>query len=154
MTARRSLRSRIGRFGVLGLNSKPDSCHFPAPESAEKPKKVSVAVPIAYSALSERQFQRIVRACLEQFGYVVWAFPEMRMTAPGVPDLLFWHPRRPGRFWAYELKSVKGRVRPEQREAIEHLATVPGIDAQIVRPADWPALRDELISAAFPEGER
>ena len=54
-----------------------------------------------------------------------------------------------------ELNYPDGFVR-SQESAIAHLATVPGIDARIVKPSDWPALRDALDAApkAVPgEGE-
>lgn len=93
----------------------------------------------------EREFQKNVREVLGKLGFVVWVFPNMKYTVAGVPDLTFWHPNRPGRLFFWELKTQKGRVRPEQIEAIKHLETVPGVDARIVRPSDWPALRDELV---------
>lgn len=104
---------------------------------------------------TEAQFQRRVREVLAVLGFVVWVFPIMKRTIAGVPDLTFWHPMRPGRLYFWELKTQHGRVRPEQRVAIEHLSTVPGVDARIVRPADWEALRDNLAHAAQnqPAGE-
>ena len=99
---------------------------------------------LVLDALTEAQFQRMVRAYLAACGYVVWTFPIMKRTTAGVPDLTFFHPGRPGRLYCWELKRQRGRVRPEQAVAIAHLSTVPGIDARIVRPADWPALREEL----------
>ncbi len=101
-------------------------------------------MPPVFLALSEAQFQRIVRAELTRQGFVVWVFPIMKRTMAGVPDLTFWHPDRPGVLHAWELKRERGRIRPEQAVAIAHLATVPGIDARIVRPSEWEALRDGL----------
>jgi len=96
-------------------------------------------------AMSEAAFQRQVKATLASLGYVVWTFPIMKRTTAGVPDLTFWHPKRPGRLWFWELKKARGRVRPEQQEAIDHLSTVPGVDARIVRPQDWEVLRWGLL---------
>lgn len=108
-------------------------------------RKMATDTSPALLALSEAQFQRIVRAELDRRGFVVWVFPIMKRTMAGVPDLTFWHPARPGHLYAWELKREQGRIRPEQAVAIAHLATVPGIDARIVRPSQWPALRDELL---------
>ncbi len=94
--------------------------------------------------LREAQFQRLVREALKARGYVVWTFPIMKRTVAGVPDLTFWHPLRPGRLYFWELKTATGRVRPEQQIAIDHLSTVPGVDARIVRPQDWSALSHEV----------
>ena len=95
--------------------------------------------------LTERQFQAMVRAGLEQRGYVVFVFPTMKLTRAGWPDLTFWHPDRPGRLYVWELKrQCDSRVRPEQARVIAFLQTIPGIDAQIVRPLDWDGLKDSL----------
>lgn len=112
------------------------------------PKALSVVV----KAISEAAFQRQVKNVLRAFGYVVWTFPIMKRTVAGVPDLTFWSPNRPGRLHFWELKTEKGRVRPEQVAAIAHLATVPGVDARVVRPSEWPALRDQLLEPAATGG--
>lgn len=101
----------------------------------------------AFLRLSERQFQAILRGTLEGCGFVVWTVPNMKLTTAGLPDLTFWHPARPGVLHAWELKRERDyRVTPAQRAAIAHLSTVPGIDARIVRPSQWPELRDSLIA--------
>lgn len=100
------------------------------------------------AGMLEREFQKSVRSTLESMGFVVWVFPQMKLTVAGVPDLTFWHPNRPGRLHCWELKTEAGRVRPAQRAALDHLQTVPGIDARIVRPSDWPDLRDGLLAHA------
>jgi hypothetical protein len=103
----------------------------------------------ALIALSEAQFQRIVRAALESRGWVVWVVPNMKLTTAGLPDLIFWHPDRPGVLHAWELKRERDyRVTPKQRAALAHLETVPGIDARLVRPSQWEALRDGVIAPA------
>lgn len=133
----------------LGSGSAPDASQaFPEGRTARKARRTRKITPTAnpaLSALTEAQFQRIVRAHLERRGYVVWVFPIMKRTMAGVPDLTFWHPSRPGVLHAWELKrETRYVVSPAQAAAIAHLATVPGIDARIVKPSDWPALRDEL----------
>lgn len=98
-------------------------------------------------SLTEAQFQRMVRAELDRWGFKVWVFPIMKRTLAGVPDLTFFHAGLPGRLWAWELKRQnRAVISPAQQVAIAHLATVPGIDARIVRPTDWPDLRDALIA--------
>lgn len=94
----------------------------------------------------ERDFQRSVKKVLEDMGFVVWTFPQMKMTVAGVPDLTFWHPQRPGRLYCWELKTEHGPIRPAQKVALAHLQTVAGIDARIVRPSQWEELRDALIT--------
>lgn len=102
------------------------------------------ALSAVYAAMTEAQLQRSIREYLTSRGYRVWVFPIMKRTMAGVPDLTFWHSQRPGVLHCWELKTVKGRIQPAQQIAINHLSTVPGIDARIVRPSEWPALRDEL----------
>lgn len=95
--------------------------------------------------LSEREFQRILRAALEDRGYVVWTVPNMKLTTAGLPDILAYHPARPGVLLAWELKRERRyRVSPEQTAALAHLATIPGVDARIVKPSDWFRLRSEV----------
>lgn len=100
------------------------------------------------AAMSERDFQlRHVVDGLRRRGFVVWTVPDMRRTTAGLPDVLAYHPRIPGLLLAHELKRSSGRLTDKQRQALRHLQTVPGIDARIVRPQDWPRLRDALDSA-------
>lgn len=136
------MRQRPRPDGVtqLGSGHAPES-RFLASTATKSGEVVSPAL----LALSERQFQAYVRAALESRGFTVWAFPNMRLTTAGVPDLTFWHPARPGRVYAWELKRERDyRVTPKQAAALTHLRTVDGIDARIVRPSEWPALRDAL----------
>lgn len=103
----------------------------------------------ALSALSEAEFQRIIVAHLRRLGFVVWVVPNMKLTTAGLPDLIFWHPVMPGRLFCWELKrEQRAVISPSQQAALAHLQTVPGIDARIVRPSDWPDLRDGLLADA------
>lgn len=120
----------------------------PAKTKVRRPRVVKAvikAVKPATARMTEAQFQRQVKAVLATLGFVVWTFPIMKRTVAGVPDLTFWHPNRPGRLYFWELKTSTGRIRPDQAIAIAHLSTVKGVDARIVRPDDWVALREELI---------
>lgn len=112
----------------------------------------TTCVPSALLALSEAAFQRIVRAALENLGFVVWVVPNMKLTTAGLPDIVAWHPNRPGLLLAWELKRETGKPTTKQRAAIDHLSTVPGIDARIIRPSDWEAARDDLIRQALGSG--
>jgi hypothetical protein len=95
--------------------------------------------------LSEREFQALVRGALESRGFVVWVVPMMKLTTAGLPDILAWHPRLPGVLLALELKREKDfRVTPKQLAALAHLETVEGVLARIVRPSEWPGLRDAI----------
>lgn len=96
-----------------------------------------------YDAMSEREFQKHVVDGLKQRGFIVWVVPNMRMTVAGLPDVIAVHPdRAPLLMW--ELKTQKGRIRPAQKAALACLMKIPGIDARIVRPSDWPTLSEEV----------
>lgn len=152
MTTTRGRRGAAGRVMQLGSGSVPDAriSRFTASTATEAPK--GRLTTFALSRLSEREFQRIVRGVLESLGFVVWVVPNMKLTTAGLPDLLFWHPGRPGVLHAWELKTLTGTPTPKQRAALAHLATVPGVDARIVRPPDWPALRDHVLLASTGDG--
>lgn len=61
-------------------------------------------------------------------------------SIPGWPDLtLLGH----GRALFIELKSEKGRVRPEQVEVIA-LLRAAGLDARVWRPSSWPEIEATL----------
>lgn len=100
------------------------------------------AVPLAVlAAMSERAFQAHVRTGLEARGWLVFAIPDMRRTRAGWPDLIAVHPTyAPGghaSLLAWELKTEKGRVRPDQERVLQALARIDGIDVRVVRPQDW-----------------
>lgn len=129
----------------LGAGSAERSyCALVAPGATKSPSGVSPAL----YALSERQFQAIVKAELERRGYVVMAIPDMRKTVAGWPDLTFWHPELPGSpLHCWELKTMTGKATLKQRATLAWLRAVAGIDARIVRPSDWEHLRDEILEA-------
>ena len=62
-----------------------------------------------------------------------------------MPDVWAYHPARPGVLLALELKRERGgRVTDDQRRAIEHLQTVPGVYARVVHPSEWRAILEQL----------
>lgn len=67
-------------------------------------------------------------------GWLVYHPFDSRRSEPGYPDLTM--VRRRVLVFA-ELKTLKGRLRPEQREWLECLASVPGIIVKRWRPSDW-----------------
>lgn len=143
MSGRRGAGARVV---MLGSGKPPESSFLPS--TAPRRRRVGAEAISPFAALTEAQFQRIVRAELARLEFVVWVFPIMKRTMAGVPDLTFFHARLPGRLFCWELKRERRHViSPPQRAAIDHLMTVPGIDARIVRPSEWPMLRDGLLTA-------
>jgi hypothetical protein len=122
-------------------------------DSGSKPMLDTLEPSPAILGLSERQFQALVVSSLRCRGFVVVIVPDMRKTQAGWPDLVFWHPARPGRLFCWELKTMRGRPTTKQHAALAHLQTVSGVDARLVRPSLWPALRD-WIDTGMPEAER
>jgi Holliday junction resolvase len=101
--------------------------------------------------LSERQFQDVLQQALTREG---WSFNHIyrtkvasgawrtSTTAVGFPDLLA---VRGPHILAIEVKSAKGRVRPEQLEWLARFATIPTGLAWLLEPRmDWQAISNWL----------
>jgi hypothetical protein len=97
------------------------------------------------AAQSERAFQSAVLQLAHLQGFKTFhAHDSRRQIKPGVlvgdkdaagfPDLVLC---RPPRLIVAELKSERGRLRPEQREWLDLLAAVPSVEVFEWRPADW-----------------
>ncbi|MGG7653524.1 VRR-NUC domain-containing protein [Kocuria rosea] len=83
---------------------------------------------------SEDQLQNHVLQLATVFGWRFHHETDSRRSRPGFPDLVLVHPKL-GRVLWRELKSERGRVRPEQREWISDLQAAEA-DADIWRPRD------------------
>jgi hypothetical protein len=97
--------------------------------------------PSIFAALTEKAFQAMVITGLRQRGWLVFVVPDMRMTTAGLPDIVA---IRPGRVLLWELKTEKGRVRPEQQVVIDALPPGSTVDARIVRPSQWAEVEEVL----------
>ena len=64
------------------------------------------------------------------------------LDARGFPDIIA---VRPPRILAIELKSEKGRLRPEQRGWLDLLERVPGVEVHVWCPADWENVVEILL---------
>lgn len=99
------------------------------------------------AGMSERVLAEHVRQTLTNLpGVLAYHTHDSRHSAAGFPD---WVVLVGDRGWALELKSEKGRVEPEQHEWLAAFGRMPGWTAQVVRPANWPAVRDEIVEAAI-----
>lgn len=107
---------------------------------------------------SEAEFQHAVRQLAAWQGWRSWHFSDSRRVGPrgrlvgdagaaGFPDLTMVHPEY-GIVFA-ELKSVKGRLRPAQRESLDQLlaAAPDGVRVWVWRPADWEPVIMPLLTA-------
>jgi len=82
----------------------------------------------------ERDFQRLIVEAAGYLGYAVYHTFDSRRSNPGWPDLVL---LKQGRMICLELKTERGRIRPEQEVWIAALDQVPGVTARIVRPSQW-----------------
>lgn len=71
------------------------------------------------AAVTEKEFQARVLTLARLNGWKTYHTHDSRRSAPGFPDLVL---VRPPRLIFAELKSAKGRLRPEQRVWLEALS--------------------------------
>ena len=113
---------------------------------------------------SETDFQRFVTDALDLAGWKWFHDSDSRRNKAGLPDIIAAHPDR-GILFA-ELKTQKGRLRPEQASWLSHLAlaVVPGDDEEpwggrrrvfvkVWRPADWQDVLEVTGVSRMIEGE-
>jgi VRR-NUC domain len=89
---------------------------------------------------SERSFQLGVIELAVVCRWKVYHVHNARRSNPAWPDLVLLRGRR---VIAAELKSAKGRVRPEQRQWLDALE-VAGVEVHVFRPSDWPLIKATL----------
>jgi hypothetical protein len=82
--------------------------------------------------LSEAKWQKLVRRWAKDLGWIVYHAPYAIGADKGFPDLVL---LRPPKLMFVELKSDKGKLRPEQEEWLENLQAC-GIEAYVWRPRD------------------
>lgn len=111
--------------------------------SEARERQENVIYNIVLAGMTEKRFQALVRSGLEHRGFVVVVIPDMRRTMAGWPDLFCLHDDIPV-LLALEIKTITGRVTVAQKSVLKNLARIPGVRAQVVRPTDWPKLRDEI----------
>lgn len=91
-------------------------------------------------AMTERELSKAVVQLAETLGWKVFTISNSKAAAQrshtgvGFPDLLM---VRNGRLAAVELKTEKGKLRPEQKEWLMQIAGVQGCDAYEWRPRHW-----------------
>ena len=100
---------------------------------------------LVLEAMSEAEFQREVMEALERRNWCAWHVPDSRRMRSGLPDVIAVHPSIP-RLVCLELKGRRTPITDTQRLVIQVMARIPGVYARIVRPADWPAVLEEIDS--------
>ena len=90
---------------------------------------------------TEKGFQSAVIQLAKLYGWRVYHTFDSRHSAKGFPDLTL---VRGVRCIMAELKTDIGRVSPDQKDWLRELSEVPGIEAALWRPRDWPILEATL----------
>jgi hypothetical protein len=101
--------------------------------------------PASRPALTEAAFQAAIIELATLAGWLCHHEYDSRRSTPGYPDLTLC---KPPRLLLIELKTQRGRVRPEQREWLAALAECPGVEVALWRPSDWPAIEAALLHGA------
>lgn len=98
---------------------------------------------ILKATVTEKDFLQQVRDMAHLFGWRSYHSLVSRGSEPGFPDLCLC---RPPRLLMVELKTSRGRVRPEQEEWLADLNAC-GIEAAIWRPDDLASIEQTLRPA-------
>ena len=80
----------------------------------------------------ERDFQQQIVQAASFYGWMVYHTYDSRRSQPGFPDLVLCHPG--GDFLLVELKTERGRVRPEQQRWLQALSACQ-IEWHVWRPS-------------------
>ena len=95
--------------------------------------------------MTEAELLTSVRQVARLGGWLIYHTNDSRRSDKGFPDLVLVHPMS-GRTVYVELKSAKGRIRPEQQQWIDALYR-GGHEVYVWRPADWPVLVQRVLLA-------
>lgn len=89
---------------------------------------------------SEAEFQAAVISLAVTWHWLAYHTFDSRRSESGFPDLTL---VRAPELLIVELKSEKGRVRPDQQGWLDQLAGC-GVEVHVWRPSDWPFIEDRL----------
>lgn len=98
-------------------------------------------------AMTEKQLQKAVLQLAGILGWRTYHTYDSRRSQPGFPDLVMLKARRT---LYVELKTERGRVRPEQRAWLDELAAA-GNEVYLWRPVDWSAGIVEAVLRGIPQ---
>ena len=100
--------------------------------------------------MTEAELQAQIVDLCKHMGLLVYHTYDSRRSQPGFPDLVI-----VGKYGVLyrELKTDRGRLRPEQDQWLEALHAT-GADASVWRPRDWPTRVHRELSALGSLGLR
>lgn len=93
-------------------------------------------------SLTEAAFQQQVITLARLAGFLVYHTHDSRRSEAGYPDLTI---AGKGRIIFAELKSERGRLRPEQSIWLATLRQCPGVEVAMWKPSNWPAIEATLL---------
>jgi len=96
-------------------------------------------------ALTEAELQATIIDTAELAGWLVYHDHDSRLNPAGLPDLIL---VKPPRVVFLELKSDKGRVRPDQQIWLDALEQCDTLTSALVRPDDLPTVIEYLTKKA------
>lgn len=95
------------------------------------------------STLTEKQWQAQVVEWAHRGGWRVFHVYDMTRSAGGFPDLVLVKPGRPVIY--AELKTVNGRISPQQKAWLADLKDAEGADVYVWRPTDEAVVKAALL---------
>jgi VRR-NUC domain len=90
------------------------------------------------NSITEKQFQAQFLELAGWLGWLAYHDYDSRKNSPGFLDTVL---AKRGRIIFAELKSEKGKLRPQQKIWYEILKTCPGIEVYVWKPSQW----DEIV---------
>lgn len=115
------------------------------------------------ATIGEAALQRLVIDVLRLCGWWCHHETDSRKSDPGLPDIIA---TRPPQLLIIELKTERGRLRPEQEWWRADLLATPGVDYLLLRPSAWldflrlvvpnandPLVKAELARLQYPRSE-
>ena len=103
-----------------------------------------------WCVMTEDQFQTSVIQVAKDTGWMLFHDYDSRRSTAGFPDLVM---TRNGRTIFAELKSQRGRIRPEQKEWIAELEKTNGIEVYLWRPSDMDDVVEVLMRQTTPHSD-
>ncbi len=103
--------------------------------------RVSVDEYRLLAPVTEPEFQAQVCQFATLCGWRYYHTLDSRKSVAGFPDLVL---VRPPRLVFAELKTERGHVAAEQELWLDALKLVPGVEARLWRPSDWPTIQSVL----------
>ena len=91
--------------------------------------------------MTEKEFLQQVRDLAKLCGWLVYHTYDSRRSPEGFPDLVL---VRGNQIIFAELKSERGKARPEQRMWLDALEKVCNVEVHLWRPGDWNEIVERL----------